>query len=35
MKIEIHWKRSDIEHIAKHGVKAEDVEEVLRDKEKR
>ena len=32
MKIEVHWKRSDIEHIAKYGVRAEEVEEVLRDK---
>jgi uncharacterized DUF497 family protein len=32
MKIEIHWKRSDIEHIAKHEVRAEEVEEVLKDK---
>ena len=32
MKIEIHWKLSDIEHIAKHGVRAEDVEKVIRDK---
>ena len=29
MKIEIHWKRSDIEHIAKHGERAEDVKAVI------
>jgi len=32
MKIAIRWKRSDIEHIAKHGVRAEEVERSLENR---
>jgi uncharacterized DUF497 family protein len=32
MKIVIHWTRSSIEHVAKHGVRAKEVEEALKNK---
>ncbi len=32
MKIVIYWTRSSIEHIAKHEVKAKEVEEGLKDR---